>query len=90
MAQLGPLARGLLLAGGTVAGRILAEGEPATILADMAMHLGSQKARELFGSAIEGFRSDVAIEKSTQKAPLQALARLRTKAPRGSDKWFDD
>ena len=48
MSWLGPLAGGLFLAGGAIAGKIVAESELAKSTADMAMHLVSDKVSELF------------------------------------------
>ncbi len=92
MSQLGPLAGGLFLAGGAVAGKILAESEWAKASAEMLMHLASDKASELFGSAAEGFRGlrNSDLEKSMLQAARMALDDLRKDAPQGFDDWFDD
>jgi tetratricopeptide (TPR) repeat protein len=92
MTQLGPLAGGLFLAGGAVAGKIFAESKWAETSAEMLMHLASDKASELLGSAVEGFRSghNGDIEKSMQKAALEALGRLSADAPSGFNDWFED
>ncbi len=91
MAQLGPLAGGLFLAGGAVAGKVLAESKWAETSAEMLMHLASDKATELFGSAAEGFRAgrNGDVEESMRKAALNALDGLRHEAPAGSGDWFD-
>lgn len=91
IAQFGPLAGGLFLAGGAVAGKILAESKWAESAADMLMHLASDKAGDLFGSAAEGFRNgrNGAVEESMQKAALAALDTLRDEAPAGFADWFD-
>ncbi len=92
MSQFGPLAGGLFLVGGAVAGKVFAESEWAKTSSEMLMHLASDKASELFGSAAEGFRSgrNGDIEKSIQKAALEALTHLRAEAPAGFVDWFDD
>jgi hypothetical protein len=56
------------------------------------MHLATDKASELFGSAAEGFRSghNGDIERSMQKAALEALGRLSVDAPAGFNDWFED
>ena len=56
------------------------------------MHLASDKASELFGSAVQGFRSghNSDVEKSMQKAAREALVHLKAEAPPGFDDWFSD
>src|SRR5947209_43579 len=92
MTQLGPLAGGLFLAGGAVAGKVLAESEWAKASAELLMHLASDKASELFGSASEGFRGlrNGDLEKSMHEAAKVALDALRQEAPPGFEAWFDD
>jgi tetratricopeptide (TPR) repeat protein len=92
MAQLGPLAGGLFVAGGAVIANVLAPEGVAKTIAEMGAHLGSHAASELFGSALEGFRSgrNGDIEKSMQSAAMQALLRLKREAPDGFADWFDD
>ena len=94
MTQLGPIAGGLFLAGGAVAGKVFAEemGPWAKASAEMLMHLASHKASEWFGAAIEGFRGlrDEDLEKSMQQAARIALDELRGEAPPGFGEWFDD
>ena len=90
MSQLGPIAGGLFFAGGAVAAKVFAESEWAKTVAEMAMHLASDKASELFNSAAEGFRSgrNGDIEKSMKEAALEALTHLRAHAPADSGPWF--
>jgi hypothetical protein len=92
MAQLGPLAGGVFLAGGAIVTKILAESEWATATAEMLMHLGAETAKELFGSAVEGFRSgsNSDLEKSMHAAARLAFDRLQADAPPGFDDWFND
>ena len=95
MSQLGPLAGGLFLAGGAIAAKVLGEGflednKWATAGADWLTDFASDKARELFGSAVEGFHGhDNDVEKSMQKAALDAVIRLKSEAPAGFSEWFD-
>jgi tetratricopeptide (TPR) repeat protein len=95
MSQLGPLAGGLFLAGGSVAAKVLGEGflednKWATASAEWLTDFASDKARELFGSAIEGFKGhDEDVEKSMQRAALDALTRLKSQAPAGFNDQFD-
>ena len=75
MSQLGPLAGGILFAGGAVAAKILAESKWAEASAEMLMHLASDKAGELFGSAVEGFRgANADVQKSMQRAAVAFTA----------------
>jgi uncharacterized protein YjbI with pentapeptide repeats len=91
MSHFGPLAGGLFLAGGAVAGKILAETESSKAIADMAMHLAAGTSEKLFDAAREGFRTrrNEDIESSMQRAAQDALDELQTDAPSGFDGWFD-
>ncbi len=96
MSALGPLAGGLFFAGGAVAGKILAEsewiknGKWASTGAEMLVGLASDKAGDLFNSALESFRSgrDGDLETSMLAAAQKALDGLRGEAPAGFDDWF--
>ena len=92
MSQLGPLAGGVFLAGGALAGKIFAESDWAKAAADIAANLISGKAAELFGCAVESFRTgrNGDIEESMRLAAKQALAGLRTEAADEFAPWFED
>jgi len=69
----------------------LAGSDWAKAAGSMAMNLVSSSASKLFGSAVGGFRGEhnSDVEKSMQKAALEALDRLSGDAPAGFDSWFD-
>ena len=86
MAHFGPLAGGLFLAGGAIASKVLAEAESkwAETSADMLMHLASDKASELFGSAAAGFRTghNGDVEKSMAEGGARRRQPFTRKKPR--------
>jgi hypothetical protein len=92
MAHFGPLAGGVFLTGGALAGKILAQSDFAKAAADVLGGIAGNEAAQLFGRALQRFGSGRTddIERSMQAAARQALASLRDQAPPEFHDWFRD
>jgi hypothetical protein len=92
MSQLGPLGGALFLAGGALAGKLLAETEWAKAAADVFTVLATGKAADLLGYAVRGFREERNgdLDRSMHKAAQLALAGLQVEAPPEFADWFRD
>jgi tetratricopeptide (TPR) repeat protein len=90
MAQLGPIASGLLIAGGAVVGKILAGKHDLDALGEVVMELASDVAGKLFDSAraglLQGHGDD--LKRSMHEAAKKAFAEMGRESPKEFTDWI--